>query len=204
MYARVWENRYCITCIICITRISRTPHTYTGIASRLRPYRATPIYVWANVNIRMKRCRYTHAKANMEDPRSRTAQIAKDQFHLQGGENPLPVLVTRLIQLMAELLMMSDPSRQAVKSGTRTDIGSIGYGQLPFAIRAHRPLIQTFVVCLHKIGVFQFIYRNKDTEKVRIRQRSDPLIFIFYHLIPLDFTPPLRDSFRRKPEVVHS
>lgn len=56
MYARVWENRYCITCIICITRISRTPHTYTGIASRLRPYRATPIYVWANVNIRMKRC----------------------------------------------------------------------------------------------------------------------------------------------------
>jgi hypothetical protein len=57
---------------------------------------------------------------------------------------------------------------------------------------------------LHKIGVFQFIYRNKDTEKVRIRQRSDPLIFIFYHLIPLDFTPPLRDSFRRKPEVVHS
>ncbi len=151
MYARVWENRYCITCIICITR---TPHTYTGIASRLRPYRATPIYVWANVDIRMKRCRYTHAKANVEDPRSRTAQIAKDQFHLQGGENPLPVLVTRLIQLMAELLMMSDPSRQAVEGGTRTDIGSIGHGQLPFAIRAHRPLIQIFVVCLHKIGVF--------------------------------------------------
>ena len=152
----------------------------------------------------MKRCRYTHAKANVEDPRSRTAQIAKDQFHLQGGENPLPVLVTRLIQLMAELPVMSDPSRQAVESGTRTDIGSIGHGQLPFAIRAHRPLIQIFVVCLHKIGIFQFIYRNKDTEKVRIRQRSDPLIFIFYHLIPLDFTPPLRDSFRRKPEVVHS
>ena len=188
MYARVWENRYCTTCIICITR---TPHTYTGIASRLRPYRATPIYVWANVNIRMKRCRYTHAKANVEDPRSRTAQIAKDQFHLQGGENPLPVLV-------------ADPSRQAVEGGTRTDIGSIGHGQLPFAIRAHRPLIQIFVVCLHKIGVFQFIYRNKDTEKVRIRQRSDPLIFIFYHLIYPDFTPPLRDSFRRKPEVVHS
>ena len=204
MYARVWENRYCITCIICITRISRTPHTYTGIASRLRPYRATPIYVWANVNIRMKRCRYTHAKANVEDPRSRTAQIAKDQFHLQGGENPLPVLVACLIQLMAELPVMSDPSRQAVESGTRTDIGSIGHGQLPFAIRAHRPLIQIFVVCLHKIGVFQFIYRNKDTEKVRIRQRSDPLIFIFYHLIYPDFTPPLRDSFRRKPEVVHS
>ena len=61
-----------------------------------------------------------------------------------------------------------------------------------------------YVVCLHKIGVFQFIYRNKDTEKVRIRQRSDPLIFIFYHLIYPDFTPPLRDSFRRKPEVVHS
>ena len=118
MYARVWENRYCITCIICITR---TPHTYTGIASRLRPYRATAIYVWANVNIRMKRCRYTHAKANVEDPRSRTAQIAKDQFHLQGGENPLPVLVTRLIQLMAEFLMMSDTSRQAVEGGTRTD-----------------------------------------------------------------------------------
>lgn len=151
MYARVWENRYCITCIICITR---TPHTYTGIASRLRPHRATAIYVWANVNIHMKRCRYTHAKANVEDPRSRTAQIAKDQFHLQGGENPLPVLVACLIQLMAELLMMSDPSRQAVESGTRTDIGSIGHGQLPFAIRAHRPLIQIFVVCLHKIGVF--------------------------------------------------
>ena len=151
MYARVWENRYCITCIICITR---TPHTYTGIASRLRPYRATAIYVWANVNIRMKRCRYTHAKANVEDPRSRTAQIAKDQFHLQGGENPLPVLLACLIQLIAEPPMMSDPSRQAVESGTRTDIGSIGHGQLPFAIRAHRPLIQIFVICLHKIGIF--------------------------------------------------
>ena len=105
--------------------------------------------------------------------RKRTWKIlVQDQFHLQGGENPLPVLVACLIQLMAELLMMPDPSRQAVEGGTRTDIGSIGHGQLPFAIRAHRPLIQIFVVCLHKIGVFQFIYRNKDTEKVRIRQRS--------------------------------
>ena len=66
----------------------------------------------------------------------------------------MPVLVTCLVQLMAELLMMPDPSRQAVEGGTRTDIGSIGYGQLPFAIRAHRPLIQIFVICLHKIGIF--------------------------------------------------
>lgn len=173
MYARVWENRYCITCIICITRISRTPHTYTGIASRLRPYRATPIYVWVNVNIRMKRCRYTHAKANVEDTRSRTAQIAKDQFHLQGGENPLPVLVTRLIQLMAEFLMMSDPSRQAVEGGTRTDIGSIGHGQLPFAIRAHRPLIQIFVVCLHKIGIFHSFTGTKILKKYE--SGNDPI-----------------------------
>ena len=44
MYARVWENRYCITCIICITRISRTPHTYTGI---------TPTPVQGHADIRV-------------------------------------------------------------------------------------------------------------------------------------------------------
>ena len=122
------------------------------IATVLQVTRLTKSII--RVSGRMKRCRYTHAKANVEAPRSRTAQIAKDQFHLQGGENPLPVLVACLIQLMAELLMMSDPSRQAVEGGTRTDIGSIGHGQLPFAIRAHRPPFLILVICLHKIGVF--------------------------------------------------
>ncbi len=35
--------------------------TYIGIDSRLRSYRPTPIYVWGDVDIRVKRCPYTYA-----------------------------------------------------------------------------------------------------------------------------------------------
>ena len=35
--------------------------TYIGIDSRLRSYRPTPIYVWGDVDICVKRCPYTYA-----------------------------------------------------------------------------------------------------------------------------------------------
>ena len=57
-------NRCCITCISCITCTCFPPasapyHTYTGIASRLYSHRPTPIYVWGDADIRVRRYPYT-------------------------------------------------------------------------------------------------------------------------------------------------
>lgn len=166
---RVWEGALHYLHYL---HYSCKPHAYARTVPRRYTCKPTPIYVWAHADIRRERCRYTYMKAGVEDPRSRTAQIAEDQLHLQGGENPLPVLVTRLVQLMAEPPVMPDPSRQAVESGNRTDIGSIGHGQLPFAIRAHRPPFLTFVICLHKMGFFHSFTGIKVAKKHE--SRNDP------------------------------
>ena len=148
---------------ICSTPL--TLPTYTGIA--LRPRMGPRRYTRANV-------KYAHEAMPIYACESERGEgLVKRRLPNQRkisstcGVKSAAGLVASLIQLTAELHMMSDPARQAVG---RAEDGLISgarlSSQLQNPIRAHWPLIGSVVVCFRQ-GVFNSFPGSQRYEKYR-------------------------------------